>query len=361
MPDIDMDDDGGLGGAPGPPLSRRTPFYRGFFLTLGALLAVLVAVAVREAASALVLVLIAAFLAIGLEPVVGYFGRRGINRPWAVLAIGVLFVAVIGTVVYVLGTVLANQITSLVDDAPKLIDELRRNHTVAKLDHKYHFLSGLQDKLTGSKLGKDALTGALGVGVSVFNALANTVIVFVLMLYFIGSAPQLKAALYLLAPASRRGRVRALGDEVLHRVGRYAIGALAVAALAGTVTAIFTVSVGLGEYALPLAILVALLDLVPLVGAIIGAGSVCLVGFATSLPVGITCVIFYLIYELLEGYVVYPRVMRSSVDVPEYVTIVAVLVGGAVAGIVGALLALPVAATILLLIREVWVRRQDVS
>jgi predicted PurR-regulated permease PerM len=106
---------------------------------------------------------------------------------------------------------------------------------------------------------------------------------------------------------------------------------------------------------------VALLDLLPLVGAILGATIVSLVGLATSLPVGAACIIFYLIYEPLEGYVIYPRVMRSSVDVPEYVTIVAVLIGGAVAGMVGALLALPTAAAILLLVREVWVRSQDAT
>ena len=107
--------------------------------------------------------------------------------------------------------------------------------------------------------------------------------------------------------------------------------------------------------------MVALLDLVPLVGSILGASIVSIVGFANSLPIGIACVVFYVIYETLEGYVIYPRVMRSSVDVPEYVTIIAVLVGGAVGGIVGALLALPIGAAILLLIREVWVRRQDTS
>ncbi|WP_460603793.1 AI-2E family transporter [Jatrophihabitans fulvus] len=94
-------------------------------------------------------------------------------------------------------------------------------------------------------------------------------------------------------------------------------------------------------------------------GAILGAATVCLVALADSTSTFVIAVIFYLVYELLEGYVIYPRVMRSSVDVPEYVTIIAVLVGGAVAGIVGALLALPIAAAALLLVREVWVRRQD--
>lgn len=344
---------------PGPPLSRQTPFYRGFFGTLGALVAVLFALAVREAASVLVLLVIAGFLATGLEPVVGWVGRRGMGRGWAVAGIGVFIVAVVSTIGYVLGSVLSDQIENFIDNAPSLFDDLRRNRTVAKIDSKYHIFSTLENQITDPNLAQHLFGGALGFGIGLFTFIANTIVVFVLTLYFLAAAPQIKKHLYLLAPASRRDRVSLLGDEILHRVGRYAIGAAAVALLAGTVTAILCVSVGIGEYALPLAVLVALLDLVPLVGAILGATSVCLVGLATSLPVGITCIIFYVIYEAMEGYVIYPRVMRSSVDVPEYVTIIAVLIGGAVAGIVGALLALPVAAALILLVREVWVRRQD--
>ncbi|MEO9139232.1 MAG: AI-2E family transporter [Jatrophihabitans sp.] len=348
------------GAPPGPPLSRQTPFYRGFFGALGVLAAVVLAVAVRDAASVLVLILIAAFLATGLEPVVGWLGRRGVRRGWAVAGIGVSILAFVGTIGYVLGSVLSDQISNFIDNAPSLFDDLRRNRTVAKIDSKYHIFSTLENQITDPNLAHHLFGGALGFGIGLFTVIANTIVVFVLTVYFLAAAPAIKKRLYLLAPASRRERVSMLGDEILHRVGRYAIGAVGVALLAGTVTAILCVSVGIGQYALPLAALVALLDLVPLVGAILGATSVCLVGLATSLPVGITCVIFYVIYEALEGYVIYPRVMRSSVDVPEYITIIAVLIGGAVGGIVGALLALPVAAAMILLLREVWVRRQDV-
>ena len=344
---------------PGPPLSRESPFYRGFFWTLGALGAVLVALAVREIAAVLTLVLIAGFLAVAFEPVVGFVGRRGLARHWSVLVIALLSVFVLGAIVYVLGTTLRAQAMAFVDNAPSLLDRLRENRTVARLDSRYGILQTIQNGITDPAVTRRAAGGVLGLGISVFSAIANTVIVFVLMLYFLAALPTIKSAVYSLAPASRRPRVAALGDEILLRVGRYAIGAAVVALVAGSVTAIFCVAVGLGEYALPLAVLVALLDLVPLVGAILGAASVCLVGFATSLPIGVICVVFYVIYEALEGYVIYPRVMRSSVDVPEYVTIIAVLVGGAVAGIVGALLALPVAAAMILLVREVWVRRQD--
>ncbi|MFN2561424.1 MAG: AI-2E family transporter [Jatrophihabitans sp.] len=348
-------------GEPGAPISRQTPFNRGFLFTLGGLSALVLGFAVDEAASVLVLVLISAFLAVGLDPVVAFAVRRGMKRGWAVVAVAVLFFGVITAVVFVIGGALESQVTSLVDNAPRLLDDLRRNRSVAKLDHKYHVLSGLQDRIQDANLSSSTLSRIFDVGISVLNLLLNTVVVVVLTLYFLSALPQLKKGMYSLAPASRRDRVEKLGDAILRSVGGYVIGAVGVALLAGTVTLVLLLCVGLSAYALPLALLVALLDLVPLLGSIVGASVVSLVGFATSLSTGIACVLFYAVYEALEGYVIYPRVMRSSVDIPEYLTIVAVLIGGAVGGIVGALLALPTAAALLLIVREVWVRRQDVS
>ena len=345
----------------GAPVSRRSPFYKGFVGALGVLVAVLCMLAVREATSVLTLVLIAVFLAVGLNPIVEFAIRRGIRRGWAVLAVGLLALAFLSLVVVVAGGVLRNQIVTFINDAPKLLADLREHKSIAHLDAKYHVLSSLQSKLEDPDFFTDYFGGVFNVGLSVLNAVASTVIVFILTLYFLAALPTLKRALYSLAPASRRERVGQLGDEILRRVGRYVIGAFLVALLAGTVSLVFLLSVGLSQYALPLALLVALLDLVPLVGSILGATIVTVVGLANSLSIGIACIVFYLIYETLEGYVIYPRVMRSSVDVPEYVTIMAVLLGGAIGGVVGALLALPIGAAVLLIVREVWVRRQDVS
>jgi predicted PurR-regulated permease PerM len=348
-------------GEPGPPISHRSPFYRGFFGTLGALTAVLLGLFVREAADVLVLVLISALLAIGLQPLVTFGVRRGLRRRWAVLAVAVALLLVLAGVAYVVEGALETQVTNLVNNGPHLVDELRRNRTVARLDDRYHVLSNLEAKLEGSDVPQTVIQGVFDVGVSVLNAVANVVIVFVLTLYMMAGLPQIKQTAYSLAPPSRRDRVTRLGDEILHRVGRYVAGVAVVALIAGSVTLILLLCVGLSEYALPLALLVALLDLVPIVGSIAGAATVSLIGFAVSVPVGIACVVFYLVYEPIEGYVIYPRLMRSSVDVPEYVTIIAVLAGGAVGGIVGALVALPIAATVALLVREVGIRPHEVT
>jgi predicted PurR-regulated permease PerM len=346
-------------GAPGPALSRSSAFHKGFTGGLGVLLAVALGLIVREVESVLILVLVAAFLAVGLNPIIELLLRRGVKRGWAVVVVAAAVLGTLALIVFVLVGVLQHQIVSFVDHLPRLLRNLRQHATIRHLEDKYHLIAKLENKLKNPHTGEDLLSDVFSAGLNVLRGLLDAVVLFVLTLYFLAALPHLKRAMYSLAPASRRERVGRLGDEILRRVGGYVIGAFLVALLAGTVTALLMICVGLGQYALPLALVVALLDLVPLVGSILGASSVCLIGLATSLHVGIACIVFYAIYEPLEGYVIYPRVMRSSVDVPEYVTILAVLLGGTLGGVVGALLALPIAAGVLLLVREVWVRRQD--
>ena len=124
---------------------------------------------------------------------------------------------------------------------------------------------------------------------------------------------------------------------------------------------IFLFIVGLGEYAVALAVVVALLDVIPMIGATLGAVIVSAIGFATDVQVGIACIIFYLVYQQLENYVIYPRVMSKSVDIPGSVTVIAALVGASLLGVVGALLAIPTAAAILLLVRELVLHKQDTA
>ena len=148
-------------------------------------------------------------------------------------------------------------------------------------------------------------------------------------------------------------------DRVIHNVGGYVSGAFVVAMCAGITSLVFLFVVGLGEYAVALAFVVALLDVIPMIGATLGAIIVTSIGFATDIKIGIACAIFYIIYQQIENYVIYPRVMGKTVDVPGSVIVIAALIGAALLGIVGALLAIPTAAAVLLIMREVVVKRQD--
>jgi len=184
--------------------------------------------------------------------------------------------------------------------------------------------------------------------------------VLVLTLYFLASLHRTKRSLYGLVPASRRERVSKLGDRVVANIGGYVGGAFVVAVTAGLVSLVFLLVIGLAEYAVALAFVVALLDVIPMIGATLGAVVVSAIGFATDVRTGLACVVFFLIYQQIENYVVYPRVMSRSVDIPGAVAVIAALVGASLLGVVGALLAIPTAAAIMLILREVVQRRQDV-
>ena len=146
---------------------------------------------------------------------------------------------------------------------------------------------------------------------------------------------------------------------MIRNIGGYVSGAFIVASAAGVSSLVFLFAVGLGEYAVALAFVVALLDVIPMIGATIGAVIVTAIAFATDIQTGVICIIFYVVYQQVENYVIYPRVMKRSVDVPGAVTVIAALIGAALLGVVGALLAIPTAAAILLILREVVVKRQD--
>lgn len=346
-------------GEPGAPFSRRNPFYIGFVGALGALLAWFLFQAVVGIGSVLLLVVVALFLAAGLNPAVEFFERRGLRRSWSV---GVVIVAALGAValfVVAIVPVITDQVASLTANVPGWLDQLQENQKVRDLNDEYGIIKKIEDYVADGDFISGLFGGALGLGLQVLSVLFNAFIVIVLTLYFLASLEITKNAFYDLAPASRRERVTKLGDRVIRNIGGYVSGAFIVALTAGLSSLVLLFVVGLGEYAVALAFVVALLDVIPMIGATIGAVIVTAIAFATDLRTGIICAIFFLVYQQVENYVIYPRVMKRSVDVPGAVTVIAALVGAALLGVVGALLAIPTAAAVLLILREVVVKRQD--
>lgn len=346
-------------GDPGPPLDRSTPFYVGFVGAAGALTAYWLFLAFQSLGSTLMLVVVSLFLAAGLNPSVEFVERRGLPRWAAVLvviggvlvAIALFFVAIV--------PVITDQVAAITRSAPGWFDQLQDNQRIQQLDDDYQIIDRASDYVAQGDFVGSVFGGALGVGLVVIGAFFNGFIVVVLTLYFVSSLKPTMHALYLLAPASRRDRVSRIGDRVVASIGGYVSGAFIVALCAGLSTLVFLFVVGLGQYAVALAFVVALLDVIPMIGATLGAIVVTAIAFATDVNIGIACAVFFLIYQQVENYLIYPRVMSRSVDVPGSVAVIAALVGAALLGIVGALLAVPTAAAILLVVREVWVRAQD--
>jgi predicted PurR-regulated permease PerM len=202
------------------------------------------------------------------------------------------------------------------------------------------------------------INGLLGAGQVVFSALATALILIVLTVYFLVDLPRIRATLYRLVPHSRRPRAILLGDEIFAKVGGYVLGNLLTSLITGVVIFAFLVIVGV-PYALLLSLFVAILDLVPVIGSTIAGVVVCLVALSVSLHVCLATIGFFLIYRLVEDYLLVPRIIGRAVKVPALVTVVAVLLGGALMGIVGALVAIPTAAALLLLGQEMLFPRLD--
>ncbi len=340
------------------PLNSRSPFGVGFFAAVGALLAYWLGGLLLSIGSVLVLVVVSMFLAVGLNPAVEWLGRRGLKRSMGVLVVVVVVLAAVALFLVALVPVIADQVALIAKNAPLWFEQLQGNRQIQRLDARYDITGKLQDAITGQGVGSAVFGGVVGVGVKLLSFLANTFIVVVLTLYFLSTLPKVKRALYRLAPASRQERVTDLGDRILQSVGAYVSGAFLVAMAAGISSLIFLFAVGLNQYAVALAAVVTILDIIPMIGATLGAVVVTAIGLAVDPQIGLYCLIFYVLYQQLENYFIYPRVMGRSVDLPGSLIVIAALVGASLLGVVGALLAIPTAAALTLLVREVLVPRQ---
>jgi predicted PurR-regulated permease PerM len=346
-------------GTPGLPFERHSPFYLGFLGGLGFLLALFIGRQIEAIGSILVLIVVALFIAAGLTPAVDWLTRRGLKRHWALLTVVAAVIVTLVLFAIAIVPVITDQVAAITRNAPGWLDELQRNKTIQKWNDNYDLIDKIKHYVEEGDFAGKAFGGVLGFGLAVLSLLGNAFIVVVLTLYFLSSIDTTKAALYNLAPGSRRDRVRKLGDRIFRSVGGYVSGAFVVALCAGISSLVFLLIAGMGQYAVALAFTVALLDVIPMIGATIGAIIVTAIGFATDPKIGIACVIFYVVYQQVENYVIYPKVMARSVDVPGAVTVIAALIGAALLGVVGALLAIPTAAAVILLMKEVFVKRQD--
>ncbi|WP_051266954.1 AI-2E family transporter [Nakamurella lactea] len=327
-------------------------FKAGFFGGVGLLLAYMAYLSLDTIRSTLIVIAVAALLAIGLNPAVGWLVRRGLRRGAAVATVFLVLVAAIAGAVYAIVPPIVTQLTAFIGNLPSILSNLLDNPTIKNLDAKFGIIKQLQDSDIVKNVGSGAASGILSGAATVAGIVFDLFVVLILTLYFLAGFPQIKAACYRLAPASQRVRVTDLGDKILKQMGGYLSGATIIAIQAGLVAGLFSAIVGL-PYPWAIALGAAVLDFVPVVGPIIVGVSIALIGFTQSLTIGIVAAAFYLCQHLFEAYVLYPRVMRRTVHISSGAVIVAILVGGALLGVTGALLAVPVAAGVQLIVREV--------
>jgi predicted PurR-regulated permease PerM len=346
-------------GKPGRPLDHRSPFMIGMTGAIGVAVAFGLVELFISARSVLILIGLAFFIAAGLDPVVVWLTRRGLRRWLAVTVVVLALVVLAGGFIAAAIPPLAAQTSTLINQLPHYVHDLQ-NHssTLGKLNDKYHIEQRVTSLL--STKGTALVGGVIGAGQIVIGALSSMALVAVMTVYFLASMPKTKLFFYRLVPQSRRSRVILIGDEIFTKVGGFVLGNVITSFIAGAGTFVWMLAWGI-PYPVLLGLLVFLLDLIPIIGSTIGGAIVTLVALAVSLPVAIATLVFYIAYRLAEDYLLVPRIMGRAVDVPALVGMIAIVIGGVVLGIIGALIALPVAAALQLILQEVTFRRLDNS
>lgn len=333
--------------------SAPSPFKFGFLGAVGVLVALALAQAVLTVQSVLILVVMAMFLALGLSPAVEFFTRRRMPRPFAVTVVTIAMLAVIALGVTALVPVLTQQTTTLMRNLPGLLNNLAQQPQLAELDEQYDIVAQAQDFITSGTLLNSLFGGLWGAGRLVANLVFSVIVTVVLTIYFLASLPTIKETIYAFAPASRRPRARYLADEIFRGVSGYITGMFVIVSVASVAAFIFMNIAGLGEYSLALAFVVAMFCFIPVVGSFLAMAAVAIVGFAVSPAIGIATIIYFLIYQQFDAYVLYPNVMRRTVKVPAALVVLSAIIGGMLFGVIGAVIAIPTLAAVLLLFREI--------
>lgn len=355
--------------AEGPVVEKRrelmtvtSPFMFGFFGALGVLVAWWLAQNVGRLGSVITYLLIAVFVTLALNPIVESLTRRGMSRPAGVFTVFMGMIAVLALFGWLVVPTIVQETSTLIERAPRYFEDLNTQPWLIDLNERYDLADRIntevENRLDDSTFISTLFGGVLGAAGAVAGGLIGFFTALVLTLYFLAALPTVKDAAYKAVPLSRRPRVIGLAEEIMRRVGGYALGQVAVATINGACSWVMMQLLGV-PYAIVLAVLVGILGLIPLIGATLGAVIVALVALSQGLVIALIVTIYYVVYQQFENYVIVPRVMARTVSVPGALTVVAVFAGGTLMGVLGALIAIPVAAGLLLLYNEVVIPRQQ--
>ena len=342
------------------------PFRVAFVATLGVGLAIILLQSIESLSTVLLYVGTALFIALGLDPCVSWLSRKWLPRWAAVLLTIVGVLAIFAGILLIVLPVLIDQVAQLVRRVVLLLNRSDWQEDVEG------WLSGLFPALdvpTVFGAVNEWLThnifsiseGLLNATVNIAHGLFGAFIVLILTIYLTASLPSLKNAIYNVVPASRRGVVVDLGEQITGSVGYYVMGQITLAGINGVLSALFLTIIH-APFAMVLAVIAFLGSMIPLVGTITSSTIivlVCLVPGVGSVTTAIIAAVYYLVYMQIEAYVFSPRIMSRAVSVPGGVVVVAALAGGALLGLLGALIAIPVAASVLIIYRQVLIPRMN--
>ena len=345
----------------------HNPFRVALVATLGVGVGLLLISSIQTLSTILLYVGTALFLSLGLEPAIAFLERRKLPR-WAAVLITILgLLALFAGIILMLVPIIAGQISQLIEAITKLVESgttledfkvwLAGIFPNLNVDEVFAFIEDWISKLDYASIGQ----GVLAVGATVLAGVAGAFIVLILTIYFTASTPNLKAAVYQLVPASKRARFIDIAEQITKSVGYFVMGQVTMGVINGVLSAIFLTIIG-APFAAVLAVIAFFFSLIPLVGTLTGAAIIvltCLIPGLGSPATALAAAIYYIIYMQLEAYLISPRIMNRAVAVPGAVVVIAALAGGSLLGLLGALVAIPVAASILIIYRQVVIPRQN--
>jgi predicted PurR-regulated permease PerM len=339
------------------------PFALGFFATLGALVAALLGFAFSNLSTVIIYVVFAMFAALGLDPVVRLLERRGLSRTWAIVLVYVAFAVVLAAVLMLIIPTVVRQVAQFVRDVPDLIATFQKSDTYAWLQNQFgdvlgDLLTQVQSFLVDPGHIAAIGGGVLQVGVTIVSGISGAIIILVLSLYFLASLPTIKQAFYRLVPAYSRPRVSDLTEKITDSIGGYLMGMVILAFFNATFVFLLFLILGL-PFPLLLAVTTFCITLIPLVGTVLMWVIASVVALFAD-PVG--ALVFagaYLVYMQVEAYLLTPRIMNRTISIPGALVVIGALVGGTLLGLLGALVAIPVTASVLLILKQVLIPRQD--
>ena len=343
----------------------RSPFQLGFVVTLGVLAAVLVGHMIGQLSTIIMYVVGALFVALALDPLVSRLERKNVKRPVGILIVFGAFILLVAGVLAIVIPMIANQIAALVRTAPSYFVDIQNQDWYKTLDDRFGgfidfdgLLTSAQDLISKPENWAQVAGGVWQAGVGIANGLTAALIVLILSLYFLSSLQTVKRAFYSIVARSNRSKVIDITEQITASVGGYVNGMVVLALLNSILGFIMMTIVGV-PFAGLVAVGVFMLALIPLIGSVLATVLVGAVALFNSPTTALIAVIYYLIYMQIESYLLTPRIMNRVVSVPGALVVIGALAGGTLLGLLGALISIPVTAMVLMIIKQVWVPRQE--
>ena len=351
------------GGARPLWLGLHNPFAVGFSLTLAALVAFAVGVAFTNLSTILIYVAFALFAALGLDPLVRWLERHHVTRAWGIVIVYAVFALILVGVLLLIVPTVIEQVAQFIKTLPVLIGDFQKTDLFHWLSTEFgsqtsDIIKQVEGFLSNPSNLSAIAGGLLKVGAGIASGISGAVIVLVLSLYFLAGIPTMKKAFTRLWPARNRALAASMTDQITDSVGGYLGGMVVLAFCKAVVAFLLHLVLGL-PFAALMGIVAFLITLIPLVGSVLYWALASIVALFSNPLMALVFAIAYLVYMQIEAYVLTPRVMNKTISVPGSLVVIGALVGGTLLGLLGALVAIPVTASVLLIIKQIVIPKQD--